>query len=219
MSRPRVRLLAALLAAALLALGLYRACAAPPVRNLSPRPGPVVILGDSLAAGVGSRSRGHGFVEVLSRRLGVEIVNKGVPGNSTAEGLARLDRDVLALKPSLVILELGGNDFLRRVDTDRVFANLETLIRQCQDSGAAVLLLGVQSGMILDRREKRFRRVARQNGAAYEPNILEGIFGHPALMADSIHPNDAGHQKIAERLEPRLRELLAKLGRLPAGSR
>ena len=99
----------ALLVAALLALFLVvRACAAPPVKNLSPRPGPIVVLGDSLAAGVGSKGMKRGFVTLLQERLGVELVNKGVPGNSTAEGLARLQADVLDLKPALVVVELGG---------------------------------------------------------------------------------------------------------------
>ena len=69
----------------------------------------MVILGDSLSAGTGA-AKGEGFVDLLQQRLGVEIVNRGIPGNTTAQGLARLDKDVLSLKPSLVIVELGGND-------------------------------------------------------------------------------------------------------------
>ena len=205
-----------LLVAALLAAFLaYRACAAPPVKNLSPRPGPVVVLGDSLAAGVGSKGMKRGFVTLLQERLGVELVNKAVPGNATGDGLERLKADVLDLKPALVVVELGGNDFLRQVDPDQTFANLETIVRRCQDSGAAVLVLGVRSGLLTDRRESRFRQVARGNGAAYVPNILDGVFGHPALMSDSIHPNDEGHRLVADRLEPVFRDLLRRLGRLP----
>lgn len=211
--RRRPLLVAAVLLAALAALVLWRLTSTPPVRNLSPRPGPIVVLGDSLAAGVGSKGQRNGFVTVLSQRLGVEIVNRGVPGDSTADGLKRLDADVLALKPALVVLELGGNDFLRRMDPDRTFANLETLIRRSQDSGAAVLVLGIRGGLLRDRRQNRFREVAERNQAAYVPDLLEGVFAHPALMADAIHPNDAGHRQIAERLDPIMRGLLRRMGR------
>lgn len=192
----------------------YRACATPPVRNLSPRPGPVVVLGDSLAAGVGSTGGKRGYVTLLQERLGVDIVNKGVAGNTTADGLARMDADVLALKPSLVIVELGGNDFLRQVEAQTVFGNLETIIRRCQDGGAAVMLLGVRSGLLTDRNEKGFRDVARRTQTAYVPNILADVFGQPAFMHDSIHPNDAGYEKVATRIEPTVRDLLERLGKL-----
>jgi len=209
----RTILVVAVLLATLAALVLWHLTSTPPVRNLSPRPGPIVVLGDSLAAGVGTKGQRNGFVTVLSQRLGVEIVNRGVPGDSTADGLKRLDADVLALKPALVVLELGGNDFLRRMDPDRTFANLETLIRRSQSSGAAVLVLGVRGGLLRDRRQNRFREVAERNQAAYVPDLLEGVFAHPALMADAIHPNDAGHRQIAERLDPILRRLLRRMGR------
>ncbi len=207
----RLLLPTAFLAAALLGLLAWRHCAWPPIRNLGARPGPIVILGDSLAAGVGSRGGQRGFVTRLSEKLGVEIVNRGVSGNSTQDGLERLETDVLALKPALVILELGGNDFLRRMDPDQTFANLETMIRRSQQEGAAVLVLGVRGGILGRSRGDRFREVARRHQAAYVPDILDGVFAHPALMADSIHPNDAGHEKIAARLEPVLRRLLEKM--------
>lgn len=203
-----------LIVVALLALVAWRACAAPPVRNLSPRPGPVVVLGDSLAAGVGSTGGRRGYVALLQERLGVEVVNRGVSGNTTSDGLARLDADVLSLKPSLVIVELGGNDFLRQVEAATVFANLETIVRRCQDAGAAVLVLGTRSGLLTDRNEAGFRDLSRRTEAAYVPNILEGVFGQPALMHDSIHPNDAGYEKVADRIEPSLRGLLVRMGKL-----
>jgi len=208
----RLLLPAALLATALLSLLAWRGCAWPPVRNLGARDGPIVILGDSLAAGVGSKGGQRGFVTRLSEKLGVEIVNRGVSGNTTQDGLERLETDVLALQPALVILELGGNDFLRRVDPDQTFANLETMIRRSQEEGAAVLVLGVRGGLLGGSRGDRFRELARRHQAAYVSDILDGVFARPALMADSIHPNDAGHQKIAERLEPVMRRLLREMG-------
>lgn len=184
-----------------------------PIRNLSPRPGPVVVLGDSLAAGVGSQS-GQGYVGLLSQRLGIEIVNRGVPGDTTARGLERLETDVVALKPALVIVELGGNDFLQRLDPEETFANLREIVTRCQDAGAAVLLVGVQSGLFGDRLEKRYRDLARTTGCGYVPNVLQDILRSPALKHDAIHPNDAGYARMAERIEPELRRMLKRMARL-----
>lgn len=171
------------------------------------------MLGDSLAAGVGSQS-GQGYVGLLSQRLGIELVNRGVPGDTTARGLERLETDVLALKPALVVVELGGNDFLQRVDPEETFANLRDIATRCQSAGAAVLLVGVQSGLFQDRLERRYRDLARATGCGYVPNVLRGILTSPALKYDSIHPNDAGYAQVAGRIEPELRRMLKRMGRL-----
>lgn len=212
---PRSQIAAALAIVALAGLLAFRTCGRSAVRNLEPSGGPVVVLGDSLAAGVGAP--GGGYVHILSRRLGVELVNRGVPGNTTADGLARLDTDVLPLKPALVVVQLGGNDFLRQVDPDETFGNLATIIERCQAQGAAVLLVGVRSGLLTDRNESRFRDLAQRTQAAYVPNLLEGVFGQPALMHDSIHPNASGYERVADRIEPTLRELLTRLGKVGSG--
>lgn len=182
------------------------------VAHLKHRTGPVVILGDSLAAGVGSASQA-GFVGVLSQRVGVEIVNRGVPGNTTAQGLARLDKDVLALDPALVILELGGNDALQKVDLDTTFSNLATIIDRVHGREIPVLMLGVRGGVFSDKFAARFQDLASEKKVAFVPNILDGILTSPALKHDSIHPNDAGYAVIADRVEPVLRSLLEQMGR------
>lgn len=184
----------------------------PPVANLGPREGPIVILGDSLAAGVGSASK-QGFVGRLEQRLGISIVNKGISGNTTRQGLDRLERDVLSLKPALVIVELGGNDFLQKVPPDETFANLEQIIARIQAQGAPVLLLGVQGGLFQDKAGGRYQSLARKMKTAYVANIMDGIWTNPALKDDTIHPNDAGYERVAERIEPTLRRMLQAMQR------
>lgn len=184
-----------------------------PIANLRPHPGPVVVLGDSLAAGFGSETH-RGYVALLQQRLGVELINRGVSGDTTSAGLARLEQDVLSLKPALVVVELGGNDFLAQVPREQVFSNLETIITRCQSRGAAVLLLGMQSGLAGDRSEPQFRAVARRTQAGYVPNIMAEVMFHPDLKFDQIHPNDAGYEIVANQVEPQLRFMLQRLGRL-----
>lgn len=194
-------------------LGLALSGCGQEIAHLKHRTGPVVILGDSLAAGVGSASKA-GFVGLLSERLGLEIVNRGVPGNTTAQGLARLDKDVLELDPALAIVELGGNDALQKVELDTTFSNLGTIIDRLHAREIPVLLLGVRGGVFSDKFAARFEDLASEKKVAFVPNILEGILTSPALKDDSIHPNDAGYAVVADRVEPTLRFMLEKMGRI-----
>src|SRR5689334_9996012 len=118
----------------LLALGLALAVAAgaagcrraPP--NLDSPGTAIVCLGDSITAGAGA-SDGHGYPAVLAARLGVAVIDDGVPGDTAAGGLARLPQ-VLAQDPWLVIVELGGNDILRQVPAASTEEALDGIVRQ-----------------------------------------------------------------------------------------
>ena len=184
----------------------------PAVLNLGNRAGPVVFLGDSITAGLGATQPG-GFVEVLAARTGEKLINRGRSGDTTAHGLARLRTDVLDLHPALVVVELGGNDFLNRADPQEIAGNLDRIVAEIQAGGAAVLLLGMQSSVFTDRYASIYRDLARSRQTAYVPNIMRGIFDDPTLKADPIHPNDAGYVKMADVVEPELRWCLSRLKR------
>jgi lysophospholipase L1-like esterase len=166
----------------------------------------IIAFGDSLVAGRGADA-GQDFVSVLSRRLGVPIVNAGRSGDTSGAALARLDRDVLALDPRIVIVLLGGNDYLRRVPTAETFANLDAIVTRIRQRGAAVVLVGVGVGIIGDPYRTEYEALAQRTDAGLVPDILDGIIGHADLMSDSIHPNARGYAMFADRLEPTLRDL------------
>ncbi len=166
----------------------------------------VVAFGDSLVSGVGS-SRDGGFVDLLSKKIGREIINLGVPGNTTEDGLKRLSQ-LDKYKPKVVILLLGGNDHLRKVPIDTTFENLETLVRGIQDRGAIVLLLGVKGNLLGDKFKSRFEDLSEKYGTAYVPDVLSGLFGNPKYMSDAIHPNDLGYTKITDKIYPVLLSLI-----------
>ena len=109
----------------------------------------IIAFGDSLVEGRGA-TPGKDFVSVLARRLSTPIENAGRSGDTTVTALARLDRDVLARNPRVVIVLLGGNDFLRRMPTDDTFRNLSTIVERIRARGAAVVLVGVSVGLISD---------------------------------------------------------------------
>lgn len=169
-----------------------------PITNYPPKNETIVAFGDSLVRGQGS-TEGSDFVSVLSQRLGRPIHNLGVRGNTTRDGIARLS-EVLDRDPGIVILLLGGNDFIRRVDDAEIEENLSALIEAFQAQGAVIVLLGVRSGILSNKGEEMYERLSKKYGAVFMPDVLDGIYLKRELMSDSIHPNDAGYAKIAERI-------------------
>ena len=176
------------------------------VKNYPPHQGPIVAFGDSLVAGYGSNS-GHDFVSLLSENIGKPIENMGTPGDTTEQGLARVAA-VIAKHPSVVILLLGGNDYLQKKPRDETFKNLGEIIQKLQADGAVVLLLGVRGGLLHDNFASEFSSLSRTYGTAYVPDVMAGIIGNSKMLSDEVHPNDAGYALIAGRVYPVLKKLV-----------
>jgi lysophospholipase L1-like esterase len=167
----------------------------------------VIAFGDSLVEGVGA-TPGHDFVSLLSSRVGVPIVNAGRRGETTGSALGRLDRDVLERNPRVVIVVLGGNDYLRRVPRQQTFENLERIVSSIRARGAAVIVGGIDPGLFWGSYDDDYEALAGRNSAGFVSDILDGILDRADRRHDPIHPNDAGYAVIADRFEPLLRELL-----------
>jgi lysophospholipase L1-like esterase len=167
----------------------------------------VVAFGDSLTAGVGTTGD-NDYVSVLSNRTGVAIINAGRSGDTTATALARIDGAVLSRDADIVIVLLGGNDLLQSVPVQQRIDNITTIVQRIRGDGAAVILVGLGNGS-LDPFEGALPGIASQTSSTLVPAILEGIIGVSSLMADLIHPNNAGHAIMADRIEPALRAALA----------
>ncbi len=184
--------------------------------NLPPSAsGAWVAFGDSLTEGYGS-SPGHDYPTLLSQRLGIVITNFGRSGDTTSNGLKRLE-EVARLQPRVVLLCLGGNDSLNGEPHQQTFANLAAIIDRLHRAGSFVVLIGVHSASLRDRNEEHFARLAKEKRVFYVPNLLKGVLFKPVYMSDAIHPNDEGYNRVAERLEKLLRPLLPKLNPPPAG--
>ncbi len=171
--------------------------------------GPWIAYGDSLTAGFGA-DKGNDYPTLLGKKLGIQIRNFGVSGNTTHDGLARIDQ-ALAVKPKVVLLCLGGNDSLRNLPKDQTFANLSQMIDRFHGVGSFVVLVGVRSASLRDKNADRFEALAREKKVMLIPNILEGVLFNSSLMSDTIHPNSQGYEKVAERLFVLLAPLLAQL--------
>lgn len=160
----------------------------------------IVAFGDSLVAGVGSTEE-NDFVALLTRKIGQPIVNLGISGNTTAQGLARIN-EVTSRKPKVVLVLLGGNDYLQKVPKETTQKNLETIIKRIQESGAVVVLLGIRGGLLTDPYASMFGDLSARLGTFYVPDVLDGLIGDSTYMSDTVHPNNAGYERIAEKIYP-----------------
>jgi acyl-CoA thioesterase-1 len=177
------------------------------VRNLHSRGTNIIAFGDSLTAGYGA-SAGEDYPSRLSALVDTTIVNAGVSGDTTDTALARLDADVLARDPRIVIVGLGGNDFLHGVDIKTTEANLRTIVEKIQAAGAMVVILGFRFPTMNADYEAMYKRVAKDEKCLFVANLLRGIITDPQLKSDEIHPNAKGYQLMAERIAPDLRRLM-----------
>lgn len=197
--------------------------ARPPARSASVSVPRIVVLGDSLTAGLGLGPQ-EAFPAVLEARVrgagyGFEVVNAGVSGDTTAGGLRRLDW-VLDANVRVLIVALGGNDGLRGLPVEDMRRNLDAIIRRARERGIAVVLAGMEAPPNLGetytaRFRQVFRDLARQHEVAFVPFLLDGVAGVAALnQPDGIHPNAAGARRVAENvwraLEPVLRDLVKR---------
>jgi lysophospholipase L1-like esterase len=182
------------------------------IRNLSSAGQAIICFGDSLTEGVGAGA-GEDYPSVLSRHIGFPVVNAGHRGDTTAAALNRLAGDVLNKNPRLVIVLLGGNDFLRQMPLSETKKNMEQIVRRVQESGAMVALAGMKLGLFTDEYGSMMEDLAKKFGALYVPQATKGILSDAKLKSDPIHPNGAGYRLMAERISEKIKPLLAEADR------
>jgi acyl-CoA thioesterase-1 len=182
--------------------------------------GPVLVLGDSLAAAYGIRSD-DGWVNLLRGRLQQaspprEVVNASISGETTAGGLARLPKLLEQHKPALVVVELGANDALRGLPLGAPRENLTRIITLSTQAGARVLLLGIEiptnyGPQYRDGLRAMYRDLAAEFKLPLVPFLLDGVALDPDLMqADGLHPTAAAQPKLLDNVWPTLQAELAK---------
>lgn len=178
----------------------------PDVPNLDNPGSTIVCLGDSITAGVGV-GEGEAYPDLLARELGAEVVNAGVSGNTAEDGLARVE-DALEEDPWLVIVELGGNDILRRVPPERTDRALRGILDRLLAAQVVPVLVEVEAPLAAS-----YGKVFERIGEDYDIPVIEDVLGEILadrdLKSDPIHPNARGQEILAEALVEELEPLLA----------
>lgn len=185
---------------------LLAACSAPPsLPRLAPD-AVILAFGDSLTRGTGAES-GESYPAVLAGLAARRVVNAGVPGELSGEGLARLPGLLDEHRPQLLILVHGGNDLLRNKDrTDELARNLRAMIEAARLRDVAVVLVGVPAPGLLLEVPALYAWLAKEYRLPYDGEALRAIESDRALKSDPIHPNAAGYRQLAQRLHALLRD-------------
>ncbi len=167
----------------------------------------IVAFGDSLTYGSGAKAE-ESYPAVLAQLIGRKVVGAGVPGEVTAQGLARLPSVIEDHNPRLMIVCLGGNDMLRKVNETEIKENLRAIIADIRARDIAVVLVGVPKPALLTSAPEFYADLAAEFGIPYEGKIVTSVLYRSEYKSDSIHPNAQGYRKIAEAIA----ELLRKSG-------
>lgn len=165
-----------------------------------PRIGPddvVLAFGDSITFGTGA-AEAESYPAVLAELIGRNVVRAGVPGELSAQGVQRLPSALEMHRPKIVLLCLGGNDMLRKVDDATIRANLRAMIQTARGHGAAVVLLGVPRPALFGGAARFYAELAKEFGLHYQADVLNDVLKKPGLKSDPIHPNAQGYRVIAE---------------------
>ena len=179
----------------------------------------LVCFGDSLTAGYGTE-HGHSYPDYLQKDLDqlhfkYRVVNEGVSGNTTKDGVARLP-EVLKLHPVIAVVEFGGNDGLRGLPISQTRANLDRIVRTLHQAGIAVVLAGItlppQYGAdYVDQFNQIYVTLAKKYSVPMLPFLLQGVYGSPGMMqSDGIHATAKGNEVVARNVLNLLKPALKK---------
>ncbi|MDD5461097.1 MAG: arylesterase [Methylococcales bacterium] len=179
---------------------------------------PIVVLGDSISAGYGIEVD-QGWVALLQKKLdksktGYKIINESISGDTSAGGLARIDRILAAQKPAIVIIELGANDGLRGLPPQQMKKNLAGIAHHAQKAGAKVMFLAMKippnyGKRYVDMFYNVYPQLATELNVPFVPFILEDLALNKDMMqADGLHPNAKAQPFIAGKVESYLLPLL-----------
>lgn len=164
----------------------------------------IVAFGDSLTYGTGA-SDVESYPAQLERLIGRPVVRSGMPGEVTAQALARLPITLDAVQPRLLLLCIGGNDFLRRLGKQQAAENVREMVRLARNRGIGVVLIGAPEPGFSISPPGFYEAIAKEFDIPYEETVVGEVLKDASLKADPIHPNAQGYLLIAQRIATLLR--------------
>jgi acyl-CoA thioesterase I len=194
--------------AALALLLLIAACSKTPQLAKLPNDAVILAFGDSLTSGTGATPETN-YPAALEKLIGRRVVASGVPGEVTADGLERLPEVIEEEQPKLLILCHGGNDLLRQIGEAQAEVNLRAMVALAKSKGIQVVILAVPKPGLTLALPGYYVKIAEEFKLPIETDILRSIMASPALKSDTIHPNAAGYQKMAEAIAKLLKSAKA----------
>lgn len=191
---------------------LLTACGGGEKHTAIPQGAIVVILGDSLSYGTGA-NEGEDYPSLLAKTTGWEIINAGIPGNTSAEGLERLPCLLEQQKPKLLIVALGGNDLLRQLPQSSTIANLKAILSLSKAQGVPTILVAIPEvsalraavGNLTDH--PLYEDIARDTATPLIEDVFSEVLSDNALKSDQIHPNANGYGVVSNKIFEALKQM------------
>ena len=177
-----------------------------------PQGSTVLILGDSLSYGTGA-NKGEDYPSLLTKATGWNIINEGVPGDTTASGLARLPDLLEVYQPKLLIVELGGNDLLHQTSPTEITQNLNSILGLAKAQGIQAILVAIPEisplkaavGNLSDH--PLYETIATETATPIFADVFSDVLSDRDLKADQIHANAKGYAVVSEKFGEKLKEL------------
>lgn len=171
-----------------------------PVYSKLSSDGVILAFGDSLTYGTGAAPK-NSYPAILSQLTGHTVINAGIPGEISENGLRRLPKLLDQHHPELLVLTHGANDILRKLPLDKARKNLETMVQLAQQRNIKVVMLAVPSFNVLVLNSAPFyQQVAETYKVPIDLDVLADVIGDRSLKSDRVHPNDAGYRVMAENI-------------------
>jgi len=169
-----------------------------PTPQLERLPDDAVILafGDSLTYGTGANKE-ESYPSVLENTINRKIINAGVPGELSMQGLKRLPKLLEKYQPGLMILCHGGNDILRKENLAEAETNIREMIALAKNKNIPVILLGVPKPGLFLSSAKLYANIAESTNVIFMPNLIADVLSDASMKSDSVHPNKAGYREMA----------------------
>jgi acyl-CoA thioesterase-1 len=172
----------------------------------------VLAFGDSVTFGTGA-SPGEDWPSLLATQTRWQVINAGIPGDTAQAGKARIGALLDEHDPVLVIVEIGGNDFLRKRSATDVKEDIRALLKSIKQSGAQAALVAVPELSLMSIVAGKpsdspiYRELAHEEGVTIVSDVFSDVLSQPELCADRIHPNAKGYREMAGGLFARLSEI------------
>jgi lysophospholipase L1-like esterase len=193
------RLMAILRYCLVLALVSCASCGERPKLERLSNDAVILAFGDSLTFGTGA-SEDESYPAQLESLIGRRVVRAGVPGEITSQALARLPAALDEHSPRLLLLCIGGNDFLRRTGNAQAEQNVRAMVKLAKSRGVDVMLIGTPEPGLTVTPPAFYAGIAQEFRLLYEAGVIGEVLRDATLKSDPIHPNARGYRVIAERV-------------------
>ncbi len=181
-----------------------------------PQGATVLILGDSLSYGTGANlgaNKGEDYPALLAKRTGWNIINEGIPGDTTAGGLERLPSLLEQYQPKLLMVVLGGNDFLHHVPESQTVINLKAILTKAKTQSVTSILVAIPEvsalraavGNLQDH--PLYEKLAEETATPLIADVFAEVLSDRDLKADQIHPNAQGYVEVSKKMDEKLKLL------------